>query len=315
MKEVSKVIKSFSELLAHLKAEKEKRAVAVVAAQDSHTLEAVIKASQDGLVDPVLLGDSQEIIMIIQSLGRNELDFDIRDIKDSEDCAREAARLVSTGRINCIMKGKIETGPIMKVLMEKECNLRIGQLMSIVATMEVPTYHKLMAISDVGLMLYPTLEQKKALIENALVVFNALGISRPKVGIMAAVEKVNPKMKETLDADTLKRWNQEGLLSGCIVEGPISYDLAVDGEAAATKGYNSPVAGDVDLMIVPDIVSGNLLAKVLTCSAGARTAGIVVGAKVPLVITSRSATMDDKYMSLALAALVGEKVGGVGNAG
>lgn len=304
------MIKSFSELLDQLKKEKEKRAVAVVAAQDSHTLEAVIKASQDGVVYPVLLGDKQEIQNIIRSLGHNAQDFEIRNIKDPEECAREAARLVTTGRINCIMKGKIETAPIMRVLMEKECNLRTGQLMSIVATMEVPSYHKLMAISDVGLLLYPTLEQKKALIENALVVFDALGIPMPKVGVMAAVEKVNPKMKETLDAAALKQWNQEGLLGGCIVEGPISYDLAVDPEAAATKGYNSPVAGDVDLMIVPDIVSGNLLAKVLTSSAGARTAGIVVGAKVPLVITSRSATMDDKYMSLALAALAGKKVGG-----
>lgn len=300
-------IKSFAQMLASLKNLQEQRTVAVVRAQDSHTLEAVLLARAEGLVTPVLLGDRQEIETILQALGQENVPLEIIDLQDPLACAREAVKLVQEGKADCIMKGKIETGTIMKILVDKESGLRTGQLISLVAFLEIPAYHKVLAISDVGILMYPTLEQKKALIENAVGVFHALGVPSPKVAVMAAVEEVNPKMRETVEAATLKQWNQQGLLPGCIIEGPISYDLAVSSAAAQTKGYNSPVAGDVDLMVVPDIAAGNLLSKALVYSGGAKTAGIVAGSKVPLVITSRSATAEDKYMSLALAALVGRQ--------
>ncbi|MGB9661899.1 MAG: bifunctional enoyl-CoA hydratase/phosphate acetyltransferase [Moorellaceae bacterium] len=298
------VIKSFQDILDTLQGQSEKRTVAVVGAEDSHTLKAVIAAWEDGLITPILLGDRQEIGAVLASFGRKDTEVEIIDLKDPEEGAREAARLVKKGKADCIMKGRIHTGALMRVLLDKESDLRTGRLISLVALMEIPTYPKLLGITDVGIVTYPTLEQKKALIENAVEVFHALGVECPKVGVMAAVEEVNPKMKETVEAATLKEWNEQGLIRGCLVEGPISYDLAISREAAQKKGYKSEVAGDVDIMLVPDIVSGNLLAKALVHSAGARTAGMVVGAKVPLVIQSRSASHEEKYLALALAALV-----------
>ena len=158
------------------------------------------------------------------------------------------------------------------------------------------------AVTDVGLLTYPTLEQKKGIIQNAVGLFRALGVEEPKVAVLAAVERENPKMPESVDAARLKRMQLDGLLGHCIVEGPISYDLCMDQEAAAIKGYQSPVAGDPDILVVPDIASGNLLSKSLTCTGGAHTCGTVCGAAVPIVITSRSAPAEDKYMSIVLAA-------------
>ncbi|MGI9952761.1 bifunctional enoyl-CoA hydratase/phosphate acetyltransferase [Moorellaceae bacterium AZ2] len=297
-------INSFQEILEGVRRKREKRAVALVGAEDTEALRALLEAWEDGLVLPILLGDGQEVRKALASLGRANADLEIVDVTDAEEGAREAARLVKSGRADCIMKGRIHTGTLMRVLLDKESDLRTGRLISLVALMEVPSYPKLLGITDVGIVTYPTLEQKKALIENAVEVFHALGVAHPKVGVMAAVEEVNPKMKETVEAATLKEWNRQGLIEGCVVEGPISYDLAVSAEAAQRKGYSSPVAGDVDIMVVPDIVSGNLLAKALVHSAGARTAGVVVGAKVPLIIQSRSATHEEKYLALAVAALV-----------
>lgn len=303
------VIRSFEEILSLLKKMETKRKIAVVCAQDEHTIEAVIQAYEDGILIPVLLGDKKEIENLLKKHNKSVGALKIVQVDSAEACVRKAAELVNAGEVHGIMKGKIETGTLMKILLDKESNLRTGRQMSLVAFMEIPTYHKIMAITDVGLNTYPNLEQKKSLIENSVQVFHALGIECPKVAIMASVEKVNEKMKETVDADTLKQWNAEGAISGCIVEGPISYDLAVSTEAAEIKGYESPVAGDADIMIVPDIVSGNLLSKALVYSGNSRTAGIIVGAKVPIIITSRSASSDDKYMSLALAALAGKNGG------
>jgi phosphotransacetylase len=159
------------------------------------------------------------------------------------------------------------------------------------------------AVTDPALLTYPTKEQKKAAIENSVKAFKALGLENPKVAILAAIEKVNPKMPETVEADEIKR---EGV-DGAIIEGPISYDLAMDPEAAAIKGYVSPVAGDADLLVAPDIVSANIAAKSITVLGGGRTGGTVMGALVPVLLVSRSATADDKYMSIILSALIGKQ--------
>ncbi len=205
------------------------------------------------------------------------------------------------------MKGKLETGALMKAVVNRETGIRRGGALSIVAMMESPYYHKVFAVTDVGLMTYPTLEQNKAIVENAVRLFRSLGHERPKVAILAAVEKANDKMPDTLDARALKEMNLNGELPDCIVEGPISYDLCMDKESAAIKGYDSPVAGDPDMLVVPDIVAGNILAKCLTCTGGAKTFGTVCGAKVPIVITSRSAPAEDKNRSIILAAVAGRQ--------
>lgn len=210
--------------------------------------------------------------------------------------------MIHAGEADFIMKGLIETATLMRVIVSKESNLRTGQIMSHLGFLEVPTYHKLMAITDSALNTYPTLEQKRQIIENAVAVMNRMGISQPMVAVLAAAEEVNPKLAESAEAHELKLMNQSGAISGCIVEGPISYYLAVDKEAAAIKNYHSPVAGDADLLVAPNLTAGNLLIKALAFSARAKLAGFIVGAKIPIVLTSRSSTTEDKYLSVVPSA-------------
>lgn len=295
------MIKDFEALKEMLKSQPVKKRVAVVAAQDEHTLQAVMRAYDDGLVQPVLIGKVEEIKKILKQIGHSDEGLIFEDIEDPSDCTQRACDLAREGSIDCIMKGHLETGTLMKVLVNKEKGIRKEKVMSLLAFMESPHYHKIFAITDVGLLTYPDLEQKKAATANAVKAFHALGIEEPKVAVISAVEKLNPKMPDTVDAAAIK---EEGI-PGAIIEGPISYDLAMDAESAKIKGYESPVAGDADILVVPDIVSGNIAAKTITVLGGGRTGGTVLGALVPVLMASRSATADDKYMSIVISALVG----------
>lgn len=297
------MIKSFDQLIDMLKQQPVRKKVGVVAAQDEHTLEAVLHAYRDGLIEPVLIGDEAQIQEVLKGLGASELPLQIIPITDAAECAEKACELAKAGEIDCIMKGKLETGTLMKVLVNKEKGIRKSPVMSLTAFLESPHYHKVFAVTDPALLTYPTKEQKKAAIENSVKAFKALGLDNPKVAILAAIEKVNPKMPETVEADEIKH---EGV-DGAIIEGPISYDLAMDPDAAAIKGYVSPVAGDADLLVAPDIVSANIAAKSITVLGGGRTGGTVMGALVPVLLVSRSATADDKYMSIILSALIGKQ--------
>lgn len=296
------MIKNFEQLKDMLRSMPVRRRVAVTPAQDEHTLEAVCRAYQDGMVDPVLIGDETAIRGILEKLGVSAEGITIIHIQDPIESIQKAADLARVGEVDCIMKGRTETGALMKVLVNKERGIRKNDTMSLLAFMESPNYHKVFAITDVGLLTYPTKEQKRAAIINAVEAFHALGVEQPKVAIIAAVEKVNPKMKETVEAGEIK---EEGV-EGCIIEGPISYDLAMDPQSAPVKGYESPVAGDADILVMPDIVSGNVAAKTVTVIGGGRTGGVVLGAQVPVLLVSRAASADDKYMSIVLAALVGK---------
>ncbi len=296
------MIKNFEQLKDMLRSMPVKRRMAVVPAQDEHTLEAVCHAWKDGMVEPVLIGDKEAIEEILEKLGVCSENMTILDMKDPAESIQKAADMAREGEVDCIMKGKTETGALMKVLVNRERGIRKRDTMSLVAFMESPYYHKVFAITDPALLTYPTKEQKKAAIINAVEAFHVLGVKEPKVAVLAAVEKVNPKMKETVEAGEIK---EEGV-AGCVIEGPISYDLALDPEAAKVKGYVSPVAGDADLLVVPDLVSGNIAAKSITVAGGGRTGGVVLGAKVPVLLVSRAASADDKYMSIVLAALVGK---------
>ena len=301
---MSGVIENFESLKARLLAQPVKKRIAVVTANHAHTLEAIAQAARDGMVEPVLIGDEGKIR---EMLAEIEIPGQVTVIDEPipEAAAQRAADMARNGEINCIMKGGIETGALMRVLVNRERGIRRRDTMSLMAVMESPYYHKVFAITDVGLLTYPSLDQKAQALQNAVEALRALGVEQPKVGVLAAVEKVNPKMKETVEADALKQRALAGEFGDCVLEGPISYDLAMDPEAAAIKGYESPVAGDPDLLVVPDIAAGNVLAKSLTCTGGAKTCGAVLGALVPLVLTSRSATAEDKYMSIVLAALIG----------
>lgn len=297
------MIKNFEQLKEMLKAMPVKRKVAVVPAQDEHTLEAISHAYRDGMVEPVLIGDEPKIREILAQIGTDADKMTIIHVEDPTEAIQKAADMARDGEVDCIMKGKTEKGALMKVLVNRERGIRKNDTMSLLAFMESPNYHKVFAITDVGLLTYPSKDQKKAAIQNAVEAFHALGVEQPKVAILAAVEKVNPKMKETVEAAEIK---EEGV-EGCIIEGPISYDLAMDPASAPIKGYVSPVAGDADLLVVPDIVSGNIAAKTITVIGGGRTGGVVLGAKVPVLLVSRAASADDKYMSIVIAALVGSR--------
>lgn len=296
-REEDMMIQSFDEIKKRLATTSEKRRIAVVAAHDEHTLDAVALAAKNGLVSPVLLGNAAAIRKLLRDLKCSESLVTIEDIPEAQQAALRAAQLVKATQVDCIMKGKIETSSLMKVLVNKETGIRKRDTMSLLALIESPYYHKVFGITDVGLLTYPSLEQKKAAIQNAGDAFRALGVPEPKIAVLAAVEKVNPKMPETIEADALKTMAMNREIAGCIVEGPISYDLAMNRDSSSLKGYQSPVAGDADIVVVPDIAAGNILIKSLSFTGGAKTAGIVLGAMVPLVITSRSSSVEDKYMS------------------
>ena len=279
---------------------------AVIAAHEEHTLDAVVLAAKDGLVEPVLIGKKSEITVILEHLDQKPDELEIIDEAQPEACAKTASLLVRDGKLDCLIKGKIETGTMMKVLVNKEYGIRDSDVMSHISFYESPYYHKLFASTDGALLTYPTLEQKKGEIENAVKVFHKLGVENPKVGVLAAVDSVNPKMNESVEAAELKAMWQDGKITGCIVEGPITYDIALSKEAAEIKGFDSPVAGDADILVFPDIMSGNLLLKALSLTGNAKFAGTVIGAKVPVVITSRSMPMRDKYLSIVLNAVIGK---------
>jgi len=301
-------ITSFQELVKYVQGLENKVRVAVVCAHDEHTLESIVHAKKDGLIEPVLVGKEDAIKDILMSLNENPESYIIINRSEIDECAETAIELVNENKANAIMKGKLETGQLMKSILKKEHGLIGDRILSLIGFYETDKYHKLFAVSDMGLNTYPDVEKKKKILENAVSMIKCFGVETPKVAVLASVEKVNPKMPEAVDAAQLKKWNEEGEIKGCIVEGPISFDLATSREAAEIKGYRSEVAGDADLLLVPDITSGNILVKCLTGFAGAKTAGLVIGAKVPIILTSRSAEASDKYYSIALAALAGSKL-------
>jgi phosphotransacetylase len=293
---------SFEELTQTVRRTEKKTALAVVEAQDEHTIESVVKAANDNLINPLLIGNEDGIKKLLAGLGAKSENFNIVSANGPEDSLRVAVKLINDGKATAIMKGKLDTSVFMKAILNKENNLVKGNRLSVLGFFQTPKYHKLFAVSDVGLNTFPDLAGKKDILNNAVSVMHAMGVVTPKVAVISFVEKVNPKAQDTVDADALKRMNRDGEIKGCIVEGPISLDLATSKESARIKGYESPVAGDADILLVPDINSGNVLAKSLTGFAGATTAGQVVGARIPVVLTSRSAEASDKFYSIVVAA-------------
>jgi len=295
-------LKNFEELIAKVKNSNDIKKVVIAAAHDEHTLEAVFRARKNKIIEPVLVGDKVKITEILDKLN---VEFDenviINTCSDSESAER-AVELINENKADFIMKGKLQTADLLKAVVNKEKGLRTEKVMSHVAIQEIPSYHKLIAITDGGMMMYPDVKGKKEIIENAVDVFLSIGYECPKVAVLAAVETVNTKMPEAVDADILKKMNESGEIQNCIVEGPISFDLAMNKESASIKGYNSPVTGEADILIVPNIAAGNILSKALIELAGGKMAGMIVGAKVPIVLTSRGSTSEEKYLSLVLSA-------------
>ncbi|MDO4529916.1 MAG: phosphate acyltransferase [Lachnospiraceae bacterium] len=297
---------SMQDFLEIVKGKKVVKNVAVPGAADDHVLEAVFEAEGMGLIKAILIDKEEEVKKVLTELGKNPADYEIINAETPEECGQIAVDLVKEGRANVILKGLLETKDVLKPVVNKETGIGLGGVMSIVAFTELPAYHKLLVVTDGGMMTYPTVEQKAGIIKNAVDCYKKLGIENPKIACVAAVEKVNPKMPETVDAAELKKMNEEGIIKDCIVEGPISLDLAVNADSAKRKKYDSPVAGDADVILVPNIQVGNVAHKSMLQFGNGKMAGVVVGAKCPIIINSRGSSAEEKFDSLLLACAVAD---------
>lgn len=294
--------KNFDELIKSVQRKASKKKVVLAAAHDEHALEAVIEADKNNIAEPVLVGDSEKIVALLEKHKVAKDKYTIIHTDTDSEASKKAVELIRNHQADFLMKGKMQTSDLLREVVNKETGLYDGKPMSHLAIQELSSYHKLLGVTDGGMIMYPSLEEKKSIIENAVQFYHNMGYKTPKVGVLAAVEVINPKMPEAVEAGQLKEMNQRGEIKNCLVEGPISYDLAMNKESALIKGYESPVAGDPDILVVPNITAGNILGKSLIYSAGAKMAGIIIGAKVPIVLTSRGASTEEKYLSLVIAA-------------
>lgn len=300
--------KSFDDILAKLKTASTKK-MSVAVAQDTHVLEAVKIAKERGIVDSILVGDKELIEEKAKEVGMNLSDYEIIDVKDTIEAARTAVSLVSSGKADIYMKGALESKDFLKSVLDKEVGLRTGRPLSHVCVFEIPGIDRLLFLTDVAFMPYPTLEDKKVIIEYTVDVARACGVECPKVAPLAAVEVVNPKMPVTVEAAELTRLNEEGEIKNCIVDGPLSMDLAIDPEAAQHKAgaLDRKIVGDADILLFPDIHAGNLTYKTIVRLAKVKNGNILTGTKAPVILTSRSDSVEVKVNSIALAAVVANK--------
>ncbi|MCL2852819.1 MAG: bifunctional enoyl-CoA hydratase/phosphate acetyltransferase [Defluviitaleaceae bacterium] len=279
--------------------------IAVASAEDEHSLEALKELEEHLSVRCLLVGDRAKITRICEQISL-KIDYDgIIDAQGEEDAAAKAVALCVEGRADILMKGKLQTSTLLKAVLNKETGIRQGGLMSHLAALESPAYYKLMFITDGGINPNPDASQKKAVLENAVTFLHKLGYDNPRVAALAAVETVSDKMPETSDAAELAQKNRDGEISGCYVEGPLSFDLAISRESAAIKGVDTKIAGEADIFLMPNISAGNIMSKALLYLGGAKMAGCVLGAKVPIVLTSRGATSEEKLLSFLLCLAAG----------
>ena len=278
--------------------------IVVAAAEDGEVLEAVKQASSEGIVDAILVGDPDKISEVARSKNIDVSSFEVISAKNDEEAAMKAVQTVSSGKGDLLMKGFIKTSTLLKAVLNKEWGLRTGNLLSHLFLFEVSRLGKVIGLTDGGLNTYPGLQEKVAIVNNAVSCYHALGVETPKVAVLAAVEVVNPDMPCTLDAAALVQMNRRNQIKGCIIDGPLALDNALSVEAAKHKGIVSEVAGSPDILLVPDIEAGNLLGKVILFMANGAGAGVVLGAKVPVVLTSRGDTARTKALSIALGAVL-----------
>jgi phosphate butyryltransferase len=296
--------RKFTDLVEACKQDPHTKTVAVAGAADSHVLGAVVEAEKIGLALPVLIGKTADVEAELKALGEDPSKYTIVNAETNEACGIEAVELIKQGKAEFIMKGMVDTKDVLKPLVKKENGLNTGRTMCVFAYNEVPQMSRLMAVVDGGMIPYPTLEQKKDIILDSVEALHKLGVENPSVAVLAAVEKVNPKMVETTDAAALVEMNKNGEIPGCDIVGPISFDIMMSKEIAERKGYDCKYSGDFDCVVVPTMAAGNLMHKAMIICGGTKMAGVVVGAKVPVVLTSRGASTEEKFVSLALASLI-----------
>jgi len=268
------------------------------------SLAGATEAAEAGLILPLLVGAEREIRRVATETGLKIEAYPIVNVSSEEEAAAESAHLCHTGQAKALMKGSIHTDLLMRFVIQKESGLRTTRRVSHVFIMEVPLYDRTLLITDAAVNIYPTLEEKVDIVQNAIDLAHLLGNQEPRVAILSAVETVNPRIVSTLDASALCKMADRGQITGAILDGPLAFDTAVSEEAALVKQLRSSVAGKADIVIVPDLESGNMLAKQLEYLGGARLAGIVLGAKVPIILTSRADSAESRVASCAVACLL-----------
>ena len=264
-------------------------------------------AKKEGIANAILVGDIEKTNTIANELNIDLSGYDLIDEKDLTQASLKAVSLVSEGKADMVMKGLVDTSIILKAVLDKEVGLRTGKVLSHVAVFDVNGYDRLFFITDAAMNLAPDLQTKKQIIENACIVAHALDIEEPKVAAICAKEKVNPKMPDTVDAKELEDMCKNGEIRGCIIGGPFALDNAVSEEAAKHKGMDNPIAGKADILLAPDIEAGNILYKSLVFFAESKNAGVIVGAKAPIILTSRADSEETKLNSIALGVLMAAK--------
>lgn len=298
--------KTLDEILEKVVQTPSKRTMVIAHANDDHSVELAVTAREQGIAQAVLIGDVSEMERRLTGMGQNLEDYQLVQSSSPEASAQLAVDMIREGRGDFLVKGMLETSQMLRPVVKKENGLSVAKVMSHLSVNQIPTYHKLITITDGGMFPYPTLEQKKEIVRNAVAAFRVLGYERPKVACLTAVETVNPKMPETVEAREIQDSAERGELGQCCVRGPISYDIAMSAEIAAYKGYTGEGCGDFDILLVPNIHTGNILGKSWAISAGGMFAGVVVGAKVPIVITSRASSSAEKLRALSLAVLLSD---------
>ena len=266
-------------------------------------LTAAIDAGAKGLIDPILVGPADRIREVARKSGINLGKAQVIDVPHSHAAAAKAVELVRQGHAELLMKGSLHSDELLGAVVAKETGLRTGRRISHVFIMDIPTYHKVLIITDAAINIAPTLEDKADICRNAIDFAVALGVTKPKVAILAAIETVTSKMPATLDAAALCKMADRGQIAGAVLDGPLAFDNAISKDAARVKGIRSEVAGDPDILLVPDLEAGNMLAKQLSFLANADSAGLVLGARVPIILTSRADSVRSKIASCGVAVL------------
>lgn len=299
-------MRSFNDVIRYAK-ERGPKTISVACSQDKEVLIAVDMAKKEGIANAILVGDIEKTNTIANELNIDLSGYDLIDEKDLTQASLKAVSLVSEGKADMVMKGLVDTSIILKAVLDKEVGLRTGKVLSHVAVFDVNGYDRLFFITDAAMNLAPDLQTKKQIIENACIVAHSLDIEEPKVAAICAKEKVNPKMPDTVDAKELEDMCKNGEIKGCIVGGPFALDNAVSEEAAKHKGMDNPIAGKADILLAPDIEAGNILYKSLVFFAESKNAGVIVGAKAPIILTSRADSEETKLNSIALGVLMAAK--------
>jgi phosphate butyryltransferase len=297
------MFKNMKDLVSKAK-ESELKTLVVACADDKHVLEAVEKARSEDIIRPILIGNKEIILMLFKNLNINQDYYEIIDIMEHDTACDYAVKLTSENDGYILMKGYVDTKVILKSVLKEEFDFKGPNRLSHVSLFELKNYHKLLMMTDGAMNMYPNVDEKQEIIENGVKVFHKLGILNPKVGIIAAIEKLNDKMQPTVDAVELVKRNQDHKLNGCLVDGPFGLDNAISKEAAEHKGVKGDVAGDVDMILMPQIETGNVFYKSMMFLADAKSASVVVGGYKPIVLTSRADSTESKFFSIALASLI-----------